>query len=135
MPRSPVMASRMAASRSSARRGHVGDGVDVAGRDAAAVGADDAAEEGGVLVVLHDPRAPLGCQGFLTLDGRWRWRVVMVVTGPRSRCIGRWRAGCSRAFRCRRRGRCGGRAARRPIAVSWAGVACRLGRARSRRYR
>ena len=39
-------------------RGHVGDGVDVAGGDAAAVGADDAPGEGGVLVVLDDRPAP-----------------------------------------------------------------------------
>ena len=49
------MAWRVASSRSSARCGHGGDGFDVAGGDAAAVGADDAAEERGVLVVLGDP--------------------------------------------------------------------------------
>ena len=43
--------------------GHVGDGFDVSGGDAAAVGADDAAEERGVLVVLDDPRSPFCCQG------------------------------------------------------------------------
>ena len=35
--------------------GHVGQGVDVAGADAAAVGADSAPEERGVLVVLGRP--------------------------------------------------------------------------------
>ena len=42
----------------------VGDGFDVAGGDAAAVGADDAAEESGVLVVLDD-RCAVWCQGLL----------------------------------------------------------------------
>ena len=41
---SPVMASRMAASSVVGERGHVVMRVDVAGGDAAAVGADDAAE-------------------------------------------------------------------------------------------
>ena len=45
--------------------GHGGDGLDVAGGDAAAVGADDAAEERGVLVVLDDPVSPFWCQGPL----------------------------------------------------------------------
>ena len=43
--------------------GHVGEGVDVAGGDAAAVRGDSAAQERGVLVVLGDPGAPFGCQG------------------------------------------------------------------------
>ena len=45
--------------------GHGGDGFDVAGGDAAAVGAYDAAEERGVLVVLDDPRSPFWCQGLV----------------------------------------------------------------------
>ena len=44
--------------------GHVGDGLDVAGGDAAAVGAQDAAEEGGVLVVLDDAPSPVERQGL-----------------------------------------------------------------------
>jgi len=50
--------------------GHVRDRVDVAGRDAARPGAQDAAGERGVLVVLGDPPSPPGCQ-------------AAVDTGPR----------------------------------------------------
>ena len=56
------MAWRMASSRSVGEVGHGGDGVDVAAGDAAAVGADDAAQERGVLVVLGDPVTPFWCQ-------------------------------------------------------------------------
>ena len=45
--------------------GHGGDGLDVAGGDAAAVGAYDAAQERGVLVVLDDPVGPFWCQRLL----------------------------------------------------------------------
>src|SRR5689334_3062906 len=44
---------------------HGSDGFDVAGCDAAAVGAYDAAEERSILVVLDDPVAPSGCQRIL----------------------------------------------------------------------
>ena len=56
------MAWRMACVEVVGEVGHVGDGFDVSGGDAAAVGADDAAEERGVLVVLDDPRSPFWCQ-------------------------------------------------------------------------
>ena len=59
------MAWRVASSRSVGEGGHGGDGLDVAGGDAAAVGAYDAAQERGVLVVLHDPVAPFWCQRLL----------------------------------------------------------------------
>ena len=59
------MAWRVASSRSVGEGGHGGDGLDVAGGDAAAVGAYDAAEERGVLVVLDDPVAPFWCQRLL----------------------------------------------------------------------
>ena len=58
-----MIASWMAVPISSASGGHVRDRLDVAGRDAAAVGAYDAAEEGGVLVVLDDAPSPVWCQG------------------------------------------------------------------------
>jgi hypothetical protein len=47
--------------------GHVGDGLDVTGCDAAAVGRDNAAKEGGVLVVLDDALWPFGVKGLLTV--------------------------------------------------------------------
>ena len=59
------MAWRVASSRSVGEGAMVGDGFDVAGCDAAAVGADDAAQERGVLVVLDDPVSPFWCQGLL----------------------------------------------------------------------
>ena len=81
------MAWRVASSRWSARCGHGGDGLDVAGGDAAAVGAYDAAEERGVLVVLDDPVAPFWCQRLL--DAGWHvqrigWRKSWLPSSERS---------------------------------------------------
>ncbi len=42
--------------------GHVGQGVNVTGHDSPGVGADDAADEGGVLVVLDVPSPLVWCQ-------------------------------------------------------------------------
>src|SRR5690348_11679849 len=47
---------------------HVGDGIDITGRDAAAVGAYDASDEGGVLVVLDDDPSPFRCQGTVDTE-------------------------------------------------------------------
>ena len=55
---------------------HGGDGLDVAGGDAAAVGAYDAAQERGVLVVLDDPVAPFWCQRLLDAGGCSAERVA-----------------------------------------------------------
>ena len=64
--------------------GHGGDGFDVSGGDAAAVGADDAAEERGVLVVLDDPRSPFWCQWLV--DGELGGAGAGVSSGAPGRC-------------------------------------------------
>ena len=45
--------------------GHVGQGVNITGCDSPGVGADDAPDEGGVLVALGPPPSPLRCQPSL----------------------------------------------------------------------
>ena len=80
------MAWRVASSRSVAEAVHDGDGLDVAGGDAAAVGADDAAQERGVLVVLHDPVAPFRCQRLLDA-GRALGRAGGISHGCRPRGV------------------------------------------------
>src|ERR1035438_5136724 len=58
--------------------GHEGECFDVAVRDAAGVGAQDAPGERGVLIVLPHPSGPFWCQGVL--DG------VLASGQGRSRC-------------------------------------------------
>ena len=101
--------------------GHVGDCFDVACCDAAAVGAYDAPEEGGVLVVLDDRRRRFGVKKWLTVDGRSPRRGVIGPTSLRSRCIRPLSAVCSRASRCRMLGRCAvpGGLWRWPLIAPW----------------
>src|SRR5215469_15007829 len=47
---------------------HVGDDIDIAGRNTAAVGPYDAPDEGGVLIVLHDDPSPFRCQGTVDTE-------------------------------------------------------------------
>src|SRR5215831_9995344 len=47
---------------------HVGDGIDITGRNTAAVSPYDAPDEGGVLIVLHDDPSPFRCQGTVDTE-------------------------------------------------------------------
>ncbi len=60
--RSPVTAWLIASSSSGDEPGPVGQGVNVTGCHPSGVGADDAADERGVLVVLDRPPSPVWCQ-------------------------------------------------------------------------
>ena len=48
--------------------GHVGQGVNITRRNPSSVGAYDAPDEGGVLVILDPPPSSVWCQPSLTLD-------------------------------------------------------------------
>ena len=129
--RRPVMASVMAKVEAGGEPGHVGEGVDVAGCDAAAVGGDGAAEERGVLVILGDPCAPFGCQGTVDTGSVIRWRGHHRGPWPAERPR-HWpveAAPGSPSGSCRRPAPASGQGPG-PPAASWAGVAWRLGLAR-----
>src|ERR1039457_7188880 len=85
---------------------HGGNGLDGAGGDAAAVGGQDAAEEGGVLVVLYNRPSPFQCQRLV--DSRCVFRALAGVShGRRSQSAyrppgpGSWLAGFAGPCRCR----------------------------------
>ena len=106
---------------------HVCDRFDVSGRYAAAVGAYDAPEEGGVFVVLDDAAPLVWCQGFVDRErlfarrgGHWSHPRAQSLHSPCER-------GMQYGFSCLQVGQVRRAWSALAIAASCAEVACRLG--------